>query len=205
MSGKAIAIVVVAAVLLVGGQQAYVAFANRNPLKTTCANYVNSKSSAKWVELSGCDIDYRRAIQLQSRIIKEDKGIFVPVRPIGSTAAAPILLHLQKDDFDRRLETFISAPLLRKVKEGEMITGLVQFGMDSDLRVNEAIGESKLKTQLSADYKLIESGAKPDIAAGFFGIAMIVVAVVVALLLLRGRAARTAIPPPLPTIPPPNQ
>src|SRR4051812_24255301 len=99
MRGKTFAALVVVGMLAVGGQKAYVAFTNRKPLKTTCADYINSSSGAKWVELTGCSLDYDRAIQLTGQVFKTDKGVFVPVRPIRSKSPAPILLHFEKEEF----------------------------------------------------------------------------------------------------------
>ena len=192
--GKILGILILLAMAAYGGQKAYVALTNRAPTKTTCADFVKSKSNAKWVELSDCDLDYPNAIQLESRILKVDKGVFVPVRPTGQRGPAPILLQLKTDDLSERVVSSLKQSLADSAK-GETITGLVQFGMDSESKIEKAINKSNLKSQLAADYTLIEDGAKPDPFDAILGVVFIVGALLLIAVILRSSRRPPQMPP----------
>src|SRR5215212_10034372 len=84
--------------MFVAAHKCYLVLTNRRPTRMTCEEFIDKRPGAKWVELTGCELDVENAIGLQSRILKVDKGVFVPVRPAGATGPATILLRT--DDVD---------------------------------------------------------------------------------------------------------
>src|SRR5690349_6715849 len=98
MRFKLFLILVGVVAMWVAAQKCYVVLTNWRPARMTCAQFVNNRPGAKWVELTGCELDVENAVSLQSRILKIDKGLFIPVRPAGATGPATIVL--KTDDVD---------------------------------------------------------------------------------------------------------
>ena len=92
MRMKLFLVLVGIAVMVYAAHMAYVVLTNRRPVRMTCAEFLNNRPGALWVELTDCELDLANAIGLQSRVLKLDKGLYVPVRPVGGWGPAAILV-----------------------------------------------------------------------------------------------------------------
>ncbi|MDB5355324.1 MAG: hypothetical protein JWN24_1777 [Phycisphaerales bacterium] len=197
---------IVLAVLAYGTQKLYVFATNRSPARMPCGQFIDSHSSAKWLELSGCDVDYIGAIRLESKVLKVDKGTFLPVHPVGVTGPAPLLLQIKSEDMEARLlkslaqrgSTSAADPSSRGAEAGgETVSGLIRFGMDSDSKVQRALEDEVRSGRLSRDYVIIDDGARPDPADALLGAGLIAGVLIIGFVLFKGRR-KPATPPPLP-------
>lgn len=193
------------------GQSIYTWLTNRHPTVITCADYLRTRPSAKWLELTDCDIDFEGAIQLQSRVLKLDKGSFVPVRPRGIAGPVAIVIKMRTDDFDNRILDDIEGELAADKPTTQpgaptTVKGLVVFGLESDSKTEKALRDSG---KLTADFVIIDPAGKPDPAAALGSVVLLVAMGFVGFVMLRNhrRAGRLAPqvtaealpPPPLPT------
>lgn len=199
--------VIVLAVLAYGTQKLYVFATNRSPARMTCRQFIDFRSSAKWLELSACDVDYPGAIRLESSVLKVDKGTFLPVRPVGATGPAPFLLQIKSEDLDARLVKSLAQhggmpandPQSRGGEaDGETVTGLIKFGMDSDSKVQRALEDEVRSGRLSRNYAIIEDGARPNPADALLGAGLIAGVLIIGFVVVKGRR-KQATPPPLPS------
>ena len=216
MRMKLVLVVLGIGMMAFAAQKSYVVLTNRRPARTSCAEFVNNRSKAKWVELTGCELDLENAIGLQSRVLKIDKGLYVPIRPAGTTGPALILLKTDDEDPSAGIadEPGTDLPAASTRDDGEprrpvkTVTGLVQSGLDDDGKARRALDKLAQQGVIKTGYTIIEAGKKPDPADLVLGLAFLIGIPVVGWFVLRGggtasppNVARTA-PPPLPPAPP---
>jgi hypothetical protein len=194
-------------------QKTYVFVTNRQPTRITCAEFVGNNSNAKWVELTDCELDLKNAFGLESRVLKIEKGSYVPVRAIGAKGPAPILLKVNDDDPGLGI-----APQQESSPAGDTtpaalprlvatVSGLIQSGFDSDRKTERALDKLARDGKVRSDYRVIEAGKKPDPADAVVGVAVLLGVPAIAYMIIRNArresvAAAGPTPPPLPPVPP---
>lgn len=211
----AIAFVVMAA------HKAYVGLTNRQPTRMTCADFAGGRSGAKWVVLTDCEVDVENAIGLESRVLKIDKGLYLPVRPVGTTGPARILLKTESDDAtagltdarpsDSRPPDASAAGALADEPPRRLVatvSGLVESGFDSERKARRALDKIARGGSIREDYVVIAAGKQPDPADTVMGIVILAATVLVVGLVVRSKRiqarqrAAAGTPPPLPPSPP---
>jgi hypothetical protein len=205
------------AFVVFSAHKAYVGLTNRRPTRMTCAEFLNGHSSARWVILTDCELDLENAIGLESQILKIDKGVYVPVRPVGATGPARILLKTDGADAgtgisDQRDADSLGAATpsdeLRLPAVVATVSGLVESSFDAEKKARRALDKVAREGTIRSDYVVIGAGKEPDPGDTFMGIFFLVTTVLVIGLMIRSKriqAARRAAgltPPPLP--PPPQ-
>lgn len=196
-------LVICACLLFVGGFKTADYFRNLQPTTMSLVEFSQKAPSTKWVNLTGCRFDFEHAISLESKVLKQDKGVILPVHPVGTpmTGDASIALYTTTEQATQlltaRLEN-LADPNYAALVEG-MVLG--EFDKERD-RVRKLVkGEPGFATTVI----VIKHGAKPDPA----DVALFAGAVVgsgVLLFVLRRKRAKSALlpaPPPLPASGPP--
>jgi hypothetical protein len=209
MRAKLFLLLVAGVIVAVGAQKTYVGLTNRAPTRVSCVDYLDGKTSAKWLVLTDCEIDLENAIGLESLILKVDKGMYVPVRPAGATAPPRILL--KTDDTDPRAGITAAdtpAATAARDKPGSLkiaatVEGLVESWSDEDRKARRALDKIARQGTIDRDYVVIRAGKKPDAGDTFLGIFILAATVLAIGLAVRSRmrAARRVAgltPPPLP-------
>jgi hypothetical protein len=191
--------------VVVGVQEAYVYFTNREPVRMTCAEYLSRRPTAKWVELTDCAVDYVGTIQLTSRIIKSDKGSFVPVRPPGASGRAGILLKMNTDEASRRAMDALSAEMTIETRAGDVaavptrtISGLIGSWSDEQSKTRRALENSD---EVARDFVILYEGRKP--ALGIAAALPVVALLGLGMLFFLSRKSRSIVPPAMPSAVPP--
>ncbi len=195
-------ILVAIAVVVMGVHEAYVYFTNREPVRMSCADYLSQRPSAKWVELTDCVVDYPGAIQVTSRIIKADKGSFVPVRPPGARGRASILLKVDTDEAEALALDAMGKEMAGGAIPGKTISGLIGSWSDENSKTVRALETSK---EVSPGFVILYEGRKPEL--GLAAVLPVIAVVGVGALFFVARKSRSAgpasAPPPLGAAPPP--
>src|SRR5947208_2276405 len=137
----------------------------------TVGEFAKQRPSAKWLRLTGCDIDYLGAVRIQSRVLKVDKGTFVPVRPKGEAGPAPLLLKLDSEEAEKRLAARFGdatrsslAAADSKDGAGEVIEGMAAYGFDDDEKVRRALEEQVSAGAVASGFAIINAGERPDMS-----------------------------------------
>ncbi len=205
--------------MVFSAHKVYVVLTNRQPARMSCAEFIRSGSSAKWVELTGCELDVENAIGLQSRVLKVDKGLYIPVRPAGETGTPPILLKTNDDDPSVGIR---QEPVPDSGTPAESsgppalatISGMVQSGLDGDRKSRKALDKLAREGVVRQDYLVIEAGEKPDMGDLVTGVSLLIVIPLIAWVVWRGRSRTPPAaagappfppagpPPPMPPLPP---
>ena len=190
-------IVIAIAAIGYGGQKCYVYFTNTSPTRMTCRQYLADRPAGIWLELSDCVVDYQGAIQLESKVLKVDKGVYIPVRPQGDGGPAMLLLKMKSADAEQRVRNVVASnPSATRSPGGltippETVSGLVQVGLDSDDKARRVLKGSVSSGELAEGYKIIEADAKPEAADAMFGAGLILAAVVGSVVWWMGKRKRS--------------
>jgi len=134
-----------------GGGDTYVALTNSQPTQLTCAEFFAKRPGAKWLELTECDVKYQDAVEVSYKFGVVE-GYYVPLVPRGSADKASSLMV--------RVET---AEQLPRLARQEKISGVAQFGIESDDSVREALAEAGIP--ITEDFIILDPADKPDLAA----------------------------------------
>jgi hypothetical protein len=175
-------IAVVGALLWWGLPNLYVALQNREPLETTCADYLKERPSAKWLRLTHCEADHAN-IAYEEASDHEIRRVYVPLRAEGEEQAGHTVIVVERDDQEMRdvmaklRQDKPSDATIEKAGRllGEPTEGLVKFGIDlSDKEQDQLRG---LGLGLADDFVIIDRGGKPKLwlalAASLAGLAII--------------------------------
>lgn len=211
----------VAIVMLVGGgQMAYTGLANRKPQDVEMSSLVQSKPSAKWLNIKGGELDVINAAYSSAFGVGDASTIHVPLVLAGDESAEkkihvlvetkdPELVELvnQIKDLENNSEDQIMSFMIKnrdKLRKSRPVNGLVKFGMESGKE------ERKIKEMypnLAADVILLKEGERPDAMVGIliFTAGIILSVFIIKSLLKPGQPQTAGTPPPLPTsnTPPP--
>lgn len=210
----------VAIVLVIGGgQMAYTGLANRKPQGVEMSSLVQSKPSAKWLNIKGGELDVINASYSSAFGVGDASSIHLPLVLPGDDSTEktihvlvetknPELVRLVNElkDLENSSEDQILSFMMKNRENLRMsrpVLGLVKFGMESGKE------ERKIKEMypnLAPDVILLKEGERPDPMVGIFMFtAGIVLSVFIIKSLLKPKQDSTGSPPPLPgsSSPPP--
>jgi hypothetical protein len=159
-----IRLIIPIALLWGGGQGLYTALTNRQPHSVTFAEYARTKPDKKWVELK------------ETQLVSE---VYIPMHAPGEADDAKVqALLLTKDkeviDLVKQLRALPNEKAViefvaknhERVFPQRTVSGMVQFGIDSDSKKRRKI--EKLDANLAGDFAVIEEGKKPGAIGSFF-------------------------------------
>ncbi|MCX6857197.1 MAG: hypothetical protein NTV80_20090 [Verrucomicrobia bacterium] len=199
--------IITLALLWGGGQEIYTSLKNQQPLEISCQEYLKTKPTAEWVNVTEARLDFLNCALLKSRLGDTVKEVFIPLRGTEAKQGEPIQLLLASkkpemislvDSMSQALATAkspsdLTPELLAKLTEPIKVSGLIRFGINSDSKTTEKLG--KLDLPLATDYAILNDGEEPSAIKGLilFGLG----------LLLLGYQIRKALrePPPPPSTP----
>jgi len=195
-----------------GGQGIYVGLKNRAPVEITVANFLTAHPDAEWVTLKDARLNLLESAHRER--LGKIAELYVPVRPVGEAEDAPVRILLETKNKetiaalekiklagDSESETLGAlAEVADKLIETRDVSGLIQFGIDSDSRARRKLSE--LDMNLADNFVILEEGAEPSLgnSAG-----LLVLGLLLGVFMLRRGAAKEAAPtapPPMPNVPP---
>ena len=162
----------VLALLIIGGQGAYVALKNPEPLEITVADYLAKKPNAEWMTLKDAQISLVEAAY-KARLGRVAE-VFIPIRPQGEYRAAPVQLRQSTEDTAvaaavKNLSQS-STTIKRKVAAASQqadklfmrqdITGLTRYGILYDLFMRARL--ARLNMNLAEDFVILNDGESPN-------------------------------------------
>jgi hypothetical protein len=197
-----------------GIQNLYVYFTNPKPIEVSIEQLISNPPSAKWVRVTGGQINLIDAAASEAGFKKKIESVYVPIHPEGKKEAAVSVLLLSSDPkllgLARQFHSLdegengeveglkLAMDNARVIFQNRPFEGLIQSGLFRDDRVIYQI--RKTLPNIVTEPIIIEEGKKPTIFEGlgillFAGVAMIGV--------LSVPKPEVATPPPLPPTPPP--
>lgn len=217
--GGCIMLIVMVALLWGGGQEIFTAIKNRKPVVMTCKDYAQNPPSAEWVTVTDARFDFVNAAFSQSKVGKDIKEVFIPLRCQGESFDSPIKIlmaskkpeTLQMMDglhqlLDGSKTSANQDTAITKLGELHSVSGLVRFGIRSDSKTLEQLGE--LHLPLAANYVVINEGEEPNAVVGLimFGIGLLLLGYNIKRALKSPdlAPAPSKLPPPLPPPLPPQ-
>jgi len=194
-----------AALLWGGGQGVYTWATNRTPTAMDCGNFLRDVPDAKWVALNNCFVDFDETIQIVDEQSGRVDGYFVPLRPSGGQALESAFLLLTdealidavtiffQDDLSSEDLRAHSAKFARNYGRMRHVGGLVQFGIDSEDGVRDALQSA---SGYGSDFVIIEQNAAPQPVKDFavFGGGLLVGLAWISIMRRRGEEAETEEP-----------
>lgn len=196
-----------------GGQGVYVGMKNRAPVEITVAEFIRAHPDAEWVTLKDARLNLLESAHRER--LGKIAEIYIPVRPVGESEEAPVRILLET----KNPETIAALEKIKQAGDSEEealdalaetadklvvtrdISGLIQFGIDSDSKTRRKLSE--LDMNLADNFVILEEGAKPDLS---MSVGLLVVGVLIGFFMLRGGSGgkdeAPKAPPPLPNLSP---
>lgn len=176
LRGGCFAILITLALLIGGGQMLYTGLKNREPLTLSAKDYLAKKPNVEWVHITGAECDLSSCAT--SGMLGNVEELYIPVRVPGDARSKPVEVLLKTKNLalvnvmDALKKAGNDPEAMRKAVAGKgellagprEVTGLVQFGIESDSRKREKL--AKLNLNLAPDFVIIEDGAKPALGTG---------------------------------------
>lgn len=161
------------------------ALKERDPLEITCADYLASRPTARWLRLTHCtaDVDHLAVEQEWSETAgverlgsRDVSAVYIPLRPEGMRGPPQIVVKRQDADIlalvthDPRSPA--GAEFAHRVNETltEPTQGLVHFGLE--LSAKEQAQLARLDLGLASDFVIVDRGSRP-----LFGFGLLTVGV----------------------------
>lgn len=176
---------IAAALLIGGGQGLWTAVTNTSPTEMSCAEYIETRPSSKWVTLTGCTLAVLESSHEES-LSGGVERMYIPVYatpPEDQEFATDIVIMLSTEDpayvaaYTKLSGITDETELLRAVidsydelyVEPESITGLVRFGIE--LQDDEADQLRSLDESVVEDFVILDDDEEPKVlfSAGMFG------------------------------------
>ena len=132
-----------------GAGDTYVALTNTSPTEISCQEFYQDQPGAKWLELSGCMPDIFDAVEVKYKWGTVE-GYYTPLKPL-SGLSKPAALVVRTESLDD----------LKRIIGKKKISGVVQFGIESEEMVRDAITEADMK--VTKDFMILEAGEKPEL------------------------------------------
>lgn len=196
-----------------GGQGIYVGMKNRAPVEISVADFIRAHPDAEWVTLKDARLNLLESAHRER--LGKIAELFIPVRPVGEAVDAPVRILLEtknqetiaalekiKQAGDSEEETLDAlAEAADKLVVTRDVSGLIQFGIDSDSRTRQKLSE--LDMNLADNFVILEEGAEPNLNTS---VGLLVMGLLLGLFMLRrggsAKEAAPAAPPPMPSGPP---
>jgi hypothetical protein len=183
-------LVAVTGILLAFDGESRLADWHRNPapLKMSLADYLRTRPSQPWLQLTQCDLLYSRAVCHKSPN-GQIRDVTIPIYPSGQSAGSVSVLLAMRFADPNQLNRGQDDPW-------QTITGMVRGGvfyqgLDKDL-------QSAASWKLADDYIMIDRDAAPNATAGasllIFGLIVVAFGGFFGVALLRGWSDRTPEP-----------
>ena len=197
-----------------GIQSLYVYFANTKPIEVSIEQLISNPPRAKWVRVTGGQINLIGSAALEEGFQKKIAGVYVPIHPEGKEEAEVSVLLLSTDP--ELLALVRQFHVLDEAKDGEAevlklamknarvilqrrpFEGLIQFGLFPDDR--DIFQIRKTLPNIVRKPIIIEEGKKPTI---FEGMGILFLAFLATVGIFSAPESKGATPPPLPPRPPP--
>ncbi|MEQ1751001.1 MAG: hypothetical protein ABL974_16350 [Prosthecobacter sp.] len=195
-------------------QNFYVYFTNTKPIEVSIQQLIANPPSAKWVRVTGGQINLIDAAAFETGFKKKIDSVYVPIHPEGKADAEvsvllrstdPELLALtrQFQVLDEAKDSEIKGLKLaienaRVILQKRPFEGLIQSGLFRDDRVIFQVRSTL--PNIAREPIIIEEGKKPTI---FEGLGILFFALVATVGVLSTSFSKGATPPPLPPSPPP--
>jgi hypothetical protein len=210
MIAARILLIVPVIVAFLGFQDILVYLTNLKPLELSVEDLVTNRPKAKWLRLTGAQMNTIETISVLDAFSKKTKEVYIPIRPKNkdqeSTTSVllvstdPKLLSLA-DKFlvadespEKHLEGMNALQTFERLALEIPIEGLVEFGIEQDDRKDFEL--RKKIPYLSKNPIIIEGGEKPSLSRG---LTIILVAIPMFFVIWIGTAkSRKSQPPPLP-------
>ena len=177
------------AMLWGGGQSVYTYVTNLEPTSISCDDYIKTGSSAEWLSLTDCWVDNSRVLAVYKEGKKIDKysDFFIPVYGSSEAANGDPKLFIEEKSMDSR-QAFANMYAAENMDEKKVsgfyashpeelkfistagrtdVSGLVEFGIDSDSSVREVI-EGQFPD--SGEFVILAKDSRPDIKKGGIGL-----------------------------------
>jgi len=159
--------------LIVGGQGAYVALKNPDPLEITMTSYSAKQPDAEWMTLKEAQVSLVEAAY-KARLGNVSE-VFIPVRATGEATDTPVHILLSTNDpavLAALKEMSQSGTTVQKKVDaasrqaGKLfmqkdITGLTRYGFFYDKVMRYRL--AKLGMKLADDFVILNEGAAPDL------------------------------------------
>ena len=157
--------------LVLGGQELYVALKNDAPLEITVADYIAKKTDAEWVTLKDAEMSLREVAAVKTRL-SDISEVYIPVRPAREPADTIHILLSTKDPaiveamklpnqgsgMGKEKYDAVAKEAARLFPE-RRVTGLKLHSFLSDFLVRDHL--AKLNMNLSHDFVVLEEGVTP--------------------------------------------
>lgn len=197
------------ALILGGGQGAYTALKNREPLRMTFKDYHEQRPSAEWVSLSEAQLNLMNSAYVTARTSDEVKEVYIAVEAVGNREDKPAWVLLESDNQElidlmnntaakmnaMKSPEEMTPELVQSLFPARQISGLVQFGMEADSKTRDKL--AKLDLALEKEFIIIKEGDEPNLMASLM---MLAGGLLIGFFMLRGGSKKEA-PPPLPQAP----
>jgi hypothetical protein len=197
-----------------GIQNLYVYFTNSKPIEVSIEQLMSNPPRAKWVRVTGGQINLIDAAASEVGFNKEIDRIYVPIHPEGKEVAPVSVLLLSTDPellavvrqfhaLDEAKNSEVEGLKLaiknsRLILQKRPFEGLIQSGLFKDDRVTFQI--SKVLPNIVNEPIIIEEGKEPTILEG---LGILLLALFATVGIYSGPKSKGATPPPLPLGPPP--
>jgi len=186
------------ALLILGGEGLYHAVLGRERVSTGCQSVNRERPASHNLHLTGCEIDYAALGVRGSDAVEE---VFLPARPAGSPAPAPLVIVTRNPAVLAIAQTVVGAgrtmspeqslPVLQKaaaiVAPNQAVDGLVRAGLIERWRTRRIVS-GLTGTAVAADAILIDLEGAPDFIQPLIAIAGALLLAVLGLGLPRRRA-----------------
>jgi hypothetical protein len=174
--------------LYLGAPGVYTWVTNPQPTRMSCAEYLAQRPSARWIELTGCDVRYLLAACLAHSDSSTVEGFYAPVQPAGerpddADKSVPIVLKVADPGVLASLTKLHSALNVsdsntadrmvienaeKLFQKSTDIRGLVLAGADDHPAVRAALVSPQNPWHPVDGFVLLEAGRAPSLSPGIF-------------------------------------
>jgi hypothetical protein len=165
--------------LVWGGRNTYLSLRNRNPVRMTCADFVDYRPNLEWVQLSECEADLQHidveTTEARPGYPRRPTTVYIPLRSRGAVEGRVFLLLASDDSSLLSLGDMSAARRQAPVLKGT-IEGTIELSIDRSNRDRELL--HNLDLNLGAEFVILDHGSKPlplwlavaALATGVFGL-----------------------------------
>lgn len=158
----------------------------------TCEQYQGSGASAKWLELTDCNIEYSSVVKISKKAYgaESDISYYAPVRcnDLGeSKTKTKLVIRAPKevttklamvfDDGQEAVKNDAAAmekrasnmiDIQNQASQSSVVRGMILRGFDSDSETRRRLDSYKRDWQLSDDWEIVDPELYPSLSPGIF-------------------------------------